>query len=58
MGTRIVEYQPPVPEEVIAQLKVVSDLWLEIPGRRESSFTVVHFDPDYLRSTLVQGGGI
>jgi phosphatidylglycerol lysyltransferase len=53
MGTRIVEYQPPVPEDVIAQLKVVSDQWLEIPGRRERSFTVGHFDPDYLRSTPV-----
>ena len=53
MGTRIIEYQPPVPKDVIAQLKVVSDQWLEIPGRRERSFTVGHFDPDYLRSTPV-----
>jgi len=52
-GISIVEHQPPVPDDVIAQLKVVSDQWLEIPGRRERSFTVGHFDPDYLRSTPV-----
>ena len=50
MGFRVVEYQPPTPDEVIAQLKVVSDQWLEIPGRRERSFTVGHFDSSYLRS--------
>lgn len=31
----------------------MSDQWLEIPGRRERSFTVGHFDADYLRSTPV-----
>jgi len=50
LGFRVVEYQPPVPDAVIAQLKVVSDQWLEIPGRRERSFTVGHFDPGYLRT--------
>ncbi|HWH57536.1 MAG TPA: phosphatidylglycerol lysyltransferase domain-containing protein [Terriglobales bacterium] len=49
MGIRVVEYQPPVPDDVIAQMKVVSDQWLQIPGRRERSFTVGRFDPDYLR---------
>src|SRR5215469_9944300 len=53
MGFHVVEYEPPVPDDVITQLKVVSDQWLEIPGRRERSFTVGHFDPDYLRSTPV-----
>jgi phosphatidylglycerol lysyltransferase len=53
MGIHVLEYQPPVPESIIAQLKTVSDQWLEIPGRRERSFTLGHFDPDYLRSTPV-----
>ncbi len=61
MGIHVVEYQPPVPDDVIARLKVVSDQWLEIPGRRERSFTVGHFDPGYLRSTpiltVVDDGG-
>jgi phosphatidylglycerol lysyltransferase len=51
LGIHVVEYQPPVPDDVLAQLKIVSDQWLEIPGRRERSFAVGHFDPDYLRST-------
>ena len=50
MGIQVVEYQPPVPNDVIAQLRVVSDKWLEIPGRRERGFAVGHFDPDYLRA--------
>lgn len=52
-GIRVSDYQPPVRDDVIAQLKVVSDQWLAIPGRRERSFTVGHFDPDYLRCTPV-----
>jgi phosphatidylglycerol lysyltransferase len=53
MGIRMLEYQPPLPDEIIAQLKVVSDEWLGIPGRRERSFTVGHFNADYLRSKPV-----
>src|SRR5215469_1288980 len=53
VGIHVVEYQPPVPDEVIAQMRVVSDQWLEIPGRRERSFTVGRFDPGYLRSNPI-----
>jgi phosphatidylglycerol lysyltransferase len=53
MGIHTREFQPPVPDRIIAQLKEVSDHWLRIPGRRERSFTVGQFDPDYLRSTPV-----
>jgi len=53
MGIHTREFQPPVPEGIIAQLKAVSDQWLRIPGRRERSFTVGQFDPDYLRSNPV-----
>src|SRR5258708_21885162 len=49
----MLENKRPVPDGIIAQLKVVSDQWLEIPGRRERSFTLGHLDPDYLRSTPV-----
>jgi phosphatidylglycerol lysyltransferase len=52
-GIRVVEYQPPAPDELIAQLKVVSDQWLAIPGRRERGFAVGRFDCDYLRSKPV-----
>jgi phosphatidylglycerol lysyltransferase len=53
MGIHMLEYQSPVPDDIIAQLKAVSDQWLEIPGRRERGFTLGHFDPDYLRSKPV-----
>jgi phosphatidylglycerol lysyltransferase len=52
-GIHMQEFQPPVPDKVIAQLKAVSDQWLQIPGRRERSFTLGQFDPDYLRSNPV-----
>jgi phosphatidylglycerol lysyltransferase len=51
MGIRAVEYAPPIPDHVLAQLKAVSDEWLQIPGRRERTFTLGQFDPGYLRST-------
>lgn len=53
VGVRFVEYRPPVPGDILAQLKIVSDQWLKIPGRRERSFTVGRFDPGYLQSRPV-----
>ena len=53
MGIRVVVYQPPAPDDLIAQLKVVSDQWLAIPGRRERGFAVGRFDSEYLRSKPV-----
>jgi phosphatidylglycerol lysyltransferase len=52
-GIHIREFQPPVPDWIIAQLKAVSDEWLRIPGRRERGFTLGQFDPDYMRSKPV-----
>jgi phosphatidylglycerol lysyltransferase len=52
-GIHIGEFQPPVPDRIIAQLKAVSDQWLQIPGRRERGFTLGQFDRDYLRSKPV-----
>jgi phosphatidylglycerol lysyltransferase len=53
VGIHIREFQPPVPNGIIMQLGAVSDQWLRIPGRRERSFTLGQFDPDYLRSKPV-----
>jgi phosphatidylglycerol lysyltransferase len=53
MGIHTLEFQPPVPDDIIAQLKSVSEQWLQIPGRRERSFTLGQFDTDYMRSKPV-----
>jgi phosphatidylglycerol lysyltransferase len=53
IGIHTREFQAPVPEGIITQLKAVSDQWLRIPGRRERSFTLGQFGPDYLRSKPV-----
>ena len=50
-GLKVVEYDPPLPSAIIAQLKNVSDEWLMIPGRRERTFAVGYFNFDYLQST-------
>jgi phosphatidylglycerol lysyltransferase len=61
MGIHTREFQPPVPDAIIAQLKAVSDQWLRIPGRRERGFTLGQFDCDYLRSkpvlVVIDGAG-
>lgn len=46
-------YEPPVPETVLDEIKVISDEWLEIPGRRERQFALGRFEPNYLRATPV-----
>jgi phosphatidylglycerol lysyltransferase len=53
MGIHIVEYLPPVPPKVLAELRTVSDEWLQIPGRRERTFTLGLFREDYVRTTPV-----
>ncbi len=52
-GIRFTRYDPPVSPEVMSQLQLVSDAWLQIPGRRERTFTLGLFEPDYIRSTPV-----
>lgn len=51
LGYTIQNYAPPVPEEIVAQAKEVSDEWLQFPGRRERGFTLGKFEPHYVRST-------
>jgi phosphatidylglycerol lysyltransferase len=45
--------QPPIPDEILEQMRHVSDEWLGIPGRRERQFTLGWFDRDYLRQTPI-----
>jgi phosphatidylglycerol lysyltransferase len=52
-GIHIAQYEPPVPDDVISQLREVSDEWLKIPGRRERGFTLGKFEPGYIRSTPI-----
>lgn len=53
LGMRVVEYRPPLSPEALAQLRNVEEQWLKIPGHRERTFAVGHFDRDYLRSSPV-----
>jgi phosphatidylglycerol lysyltransferase len=46
-------HEPPIPEVVMAEIKEVSDEWLQIPGRRERQFTLGMFDDMYLRTRPV-----
>ncbi len=52
-GVHAVHYAPPLADEIIVQLREVSDEWLQTPGRRERRFTLGLFEPNYLRSTPV-----
>jgi phosphatidylglycerol lysyltransferase len=50
-GIHTIEYEPPLPEEALLQVKEVSEEWLEIPGRSERGLTLGRFRPNYVRST-------
>ena len=52
-GIRAVYHEPPVPPEIMAGVREVSDDWLRIPGRRERAFTVGVFSEEEVRSTPV-----
>jgi phosphatidylglycerol lysyltransferase len=52
-GLRAVYHEPPIPDEVLARLRQVSDDWLRIPGRRERGFAVGVFSDDEVRPTPV-----
>jgi phosphatidylglycerol lysyltransferase len=51
IGVHILKFEPPIAEDILLQVKEVSDEWLQIPGRRERGFTLGRFEPDYIRST-------
>jgi phosphatidylglycerol lysyltransferase len=46
-------YEPPLPPDLLDEVKRVSDEWLRIPGRHERQFSLGSFEPDYVRSTPV-----
>ncbi len=51
---RHVEYiEPPLSDELVRELKAVSDEWLTLEGRRERTFTLGQFEPDYIRASPV-----
>ena len=60
-GFHIVEYQPPIPDEILREARRVSDDWLSLPGRRERRFSLGMFEEAYVRTTplytLVDGRG-
>jgi phosphatidylglycerol lysyltransferase len=49
-GHRCVVYEPPNSEELIAQLKPVSDEWLKQKNGSEKQFSIAWFDRDYLQN--------
>lgn len=52
-GVRLRQYAAPLSEELIERLREVSDEWLRLPGKRERTFTLGRFEPNYLGSTSV-----
>jgi phosphatidylglycerol lysyltransferase len=46
-------HEPPIPLEILAKVKGVSDAWLTIPGRRERQFTLGTFEPAYIASSPI-----
>jgi phosphatidylglycerol lysyltransferase len=52
-GVTVRIYEPPLTDDVLTQLKSISDDWLRIPGRRERQFTLGRFDIDYVRQCPV-----
>lgn len=52
-GIRTRYVEPPIPDELMDQIRSVSDEWLQIPGRRERRFSLGMFDEEYVQSTAV-----
>ncbi|MEZ5361421.1 MAG: phosphatidylglycerol lysyltransferase domain-containing protein [Bryobacterales bacterium] len=50
-GIRFERHEPPLSALLLAQAKEVSDSWLSLPGRRERTFSLGLFDPEYVRGT-------
>lgn len=50
-GVCLRHHAAPLSDELIARLREVSDEWLQLPGKRERTFTLGRFEPAYLRTT-------
>jgi phosphatidylglycerol lysyltransferase len=48
-GHKVKFYQPPIADELLKKLKIVSDEWLNMMQGAEKKFSVGCFDDDYLR---------
>lgn len=53
LGYCVERIDPPLEGPLLAELKEISDGWLEIPGHRERQFTLGRFEPRYVQSTSV-----
>lgn len=53
LAYRVERIDPPLAEPLLADLRRISDGWLEIPGHRERQFTLGRFERWYLQSTPV-----
>jgi phosphatidylglycerol lysyltransferase len=51
LGIHIRSFDPPISDEIVNQIKAISDEWLQTPGRRERSFTLGMFETNYVRTT-------
>jgi len=51
-GVRLQYFRPPVPDDVVAEARQVSNEWLQ-RGRRERRFTLGRFERGYVRSTTL-----
>ncbi len=40
-------------DELMQEIQAISNEWLKIPGKKERSFSLGHFDYDYVKSTTV-----
>ena len=52
-GIEVRHHEPPLSDALLAELKAVSDDWLQIPGRRERQFTLGRFETEYIRRSPV-----
>jgi phosphatidylglycerol lysyltransferase len=52
-GYQVQIHQPPIAEELLQQLKPISDEWLKDKQGAEKQFSIGWFDPDYLRECLI-----
>jgi phosphatidylglycerol lysyltransferase len=53
LGYRVHRFDAPLSEELVEDLKRISDTWLAIPGHRERQFTLGRFESSYVRTTPV-----
>ncbi len=52
-GIEVQVIDPPLSDDLVLELREISDDWLTLEGRRERTFTLGQFDPAYVRSSPV-----